>query len=203
MATADKGKLVTFDEFCRIVGDDQKADLIDGVIYLASPDNTDANELSGWLSWLLRGYVTKKDLGKVYINRVAFRLNDLNAPEPDIGFIRNGRLAAVKRGFVQGPPDLAVEVVSPDSVERDYEKKWKQYQQAGVREYWIVDELEKKVILLRLQRGEFRQARVRQGVLASKVLTGFWLRPEWLWQVPLPDEMRTLRQILKGPARSA
>jgi hypothetical protein len=39
----------TFEDFCEIIREDQKADLIDGVIYMASPENTDANDLFGWL----------------------------------------------------------------------------------------------------------------------------------------------------------
>src|SRR5690348_14152881 len=109
MATADKRSAVTFDEFCRIVDGKQKADLIDGVIHMASPDNTDANALTGWLFWAIQGYVEENDLGEVFVNRVAFRLSGTNAPEPDLAFVRKGRLAAVHRGFVQGPPDLAVE----------------------------------------------------------------------------------------------
>lgn len=44
-----KTSFVTFDEFCELVEDGQKADLIDGAIYMASPDNTDANLVNGWL----------------------------------------------------------------------------------------------------------------------------------------------------------
>jgi Uma2 family endonuclease len=201
MATS-RTAAITFEEFCRLVNEDQKADLIDGVIYMASPENADANDLVGWLYWLLRAYVRKKDLGKVYFSRVAYRLDNTNAPEPDIGFIRQGRLHAVRRGSVQGPPDLAIEVASPESVERDYERKRQQYERFGVREYWIVDEVEERLTVLRLVKGTFREVRPRRGVVSSRVLPGFWLRPEWLWQEPLPDEMATLKQILKGPPRA-
>jgi len=43
----------TFDDFCEMVREDQKADLIDGVIYMASPENTEANDLFVWLSHCL------------------------------------------------------------------------------------------------------------------------------------------------------
>ena len=200
MSTARSQERITFEQFCAIVDGDQKADLIDGVIYMASPDNMDANELFVWLVSLLHGFVQAKELGKVYGSRAAFRLNKTNAPEPDIAFVSKHRLGAVRRGNFEGPPDLAVEIVSPESVERDYEKKRRQYEKAGVREYWIVDEMEQRVTLLRLHRGKFREARARKGVLTSKVLPGFWLRPAWLWQRPLPNTIDTLRQILGDAA---
>src|SRR5262249_54557527 len=118
MATVTKDKLLSFEDFCVLVNDGKKADLLDGVIHMASPDNTDANELNAWLLALMLLFAQRKKLGKVYMSRVAFRLDDCNAPEPDIGFVRKARLKTVRRGQVDGPPDLAVEIVSPDSVDR-------------------------------------------------------------------------------------
>jgi Uma2 family endonuclease len=189
----------TFDDFCALVGDDQKGDLIDGVIYLTPPDTTDANNLFTWLVGILSVFAEEKELGHVYGLRVAFRLNETNGPEPDIAFVRKDRLHLVKRGFVQGGPDLAIEIVSPESEERDYEKKRKQYEEAGVPEYWIVDEPKQTVTLLRLGKdGAYREVRPRKGVLASKALPGFWLRVEWLWQDTLP-KMRTVLHEILGP----
>jgi Uma2 family endonuclease len=103
----------------------------------------------------------------------------------------------VKGGYFAGPPDIAVEIVSPESIERDYNQKRQQYEGGGVPEYWIVDEMEKKVTLLRLGRdGKYHQARPKQGILHSKGLPGFWLRLAWLWQVPLPKKSAALKEIL-------
>ncbi len=198
MSTTSKTSFIDFEDFCLLVKDGEKADLIDGVIYMASPDNTDANKLNGWLLALMSIYARRKDLGQVYVSRVAFRLDKKNGPEPDIAFVRKDRLHLVKRGRVEGAPDLAVEIVSPDSIERDYGKKRDQYERFGVREYWIVDELEEKVTLLRLQAsGRYREVRPKKGVLHSQALPGFYLRPQWCWQDPLPDELQLLEEMLK------
>jgi Uma2 family endonuclease len=132
MATIPRADVYTFEDFCALVPDGQKADLIDGVIYLASPDNTDAADINGWLYVLLYTYVQMKNLGKVYGSRVAFRLSERNSPEPDLAFVRKDREHLIERGFVNGRPDLAVEIVSPESVHRDFELKRKLYEQAGV-----------------------------------------------------------------------
>jgi Uma2 family endonuclease len=197
MASAPRIQRFTFDDFCVLVKQGQKADLIDGVIYMASPDNTNANELSAWLISLVYDYVQVKRLGKVFHSRVALRLDDLNSPEPDLLFVRKSRLHLVKRGFIVGPADLAVEIVSPESIERDYQKKRALFETAGVLEYWIVDEMKQQVTLLRLSRkGKYRQIRPKNGELQSQVLPGFWFRPEWFWQDPLPMKMEILEQIL-------
>lgn len=187
----------TFDDFCRLVGENQKADLIDGVIYMASPESLDANLLFVWLLSLLEFFVEAKDLGRVYGTRVAFRLDDKNGPEPDIAFVRKSRVRLGKRGFFAGRPDAAMAIVSPGSVERDYGKKRMQYQRAGIPEYWILDLIRQKVTLLRLGRdGQYRQARSQKGAFQSRAIKGFWLRPEWLWTMPLPKKAPILASLL-------
>ncbi len=186
----------TFDEFCAVVQDGDKADLIDGIIYMASPDNTDANDLFVWLLRLIGDFVELKDLGKLYGSRVAFRISETYAPEPDIAFLRTERFHLVQRGYVDGPPDLAIEIVSPDSIERDYSVKRQVYREAGVAEYWIIDEVEQSVTLLRLVGKSYREIKPRSGTLRSEVLAGFWLRPEWLWETPLPPKAAVLGEIL-------
>jgi Uma2 family endonuclease len=188
---------ITYDDFCAMVGDGQKADLIDGVIYMASPDNTDANELFVWLVSVMSLFARRCKLGKVYGSRVACRLDEKNGPEPDIVFVATKNLVRVKRGGIEGTPDLAVEIVSPDSVERDYYKKRLQYERFGVPEYWIVDEMDEAVLLLRLDsKGKYREVKSRKGILHSQVLTGFWLDPRWLWQRPFADEADTVQRIM-------
>ncbi|HTU21503.1 MAG TPA: Uma2 family endonuclease [Gemmataceae bacterium] len=198
MGTGANGKKCTFEEFCFLIKEGQKADLIDGVIYMSSPDNTDANSLFMWLGRLIGDFVEERDLGEVYGSRVAFRLEEHQSPEPDIAFVRTDHLHIVQRGFVDGPPDLAIEIVSPDSIERDYVRKREQYRQAGVPEYWIVDEVEQLVFLFKLSAsGSYREVKPRKGVLHSQALPGFWLRPEWLWQEPRPKKTKILAEILK------
>jgi Uma2 family endonuclease len=193
----------TFDDFCALVPDGQKADLIDGVIYMASPDNTAADDLFGWLFFVLYGYVARKKLGRVFGSRVAFRLEDRQSPEPDISFLRTENADRIEAGRVEGPPDLAIEIVSPESVERDYHKKRKQYQRSGVSEYWILDEEEQKVLLLRRNaRGRYQEVQPRRGKLYSEVLSGFYLDPKWLWPGPRFDAFTILQQLLAESADS-
>jgi Uma2 family endonuclease len=197
MRGAGTSPRVTFHEFCEVIREDQKADLIDGVIYLAEPDNPVVNQLFLWLAGLIHDVAEEKEAGQVYVLRVAFRLDDHNGPEPDIAFVKKEHLDRVKRGYVEGPPDLAIEIVSPESVERDYEKKRAQYAKAGVPEYWIVDEVQETVTLLQLTlKGKYREVKPKKGELHSQVLPGFWLRPEWCWPKTRPKKVTALAEIL-------
>ncbi|HBG08266.1 MAG: hypothetical protein A2075_06815 [Geobacteraceae bacterium GWC2_58_44] len=56
----------------------------------------------------------------------------------------------------KGAPDLAVEIVSPDSARMDLKKKFALYEKAGVKEYWVVQPAEKIVMIFKLGAdGEF------------------------------------------------
>jgi Uma2 family endonuclease len=188
----------TFNDFCALVPDGEKADLIDGVIYMASPDNLEAARIFTWVFRLLCEFVEARDLGEVYALRVAFRLDDGSAPEPDIGFLSKRNLRRAYRNYVEGPPDLVIEIVSPESAERDYVSKRQLYEKHGVREYWILDEGLNKVVLLRLDAtGHYREVQVRKGILRSRVISGFWLKEEWLWQQPRPPVLSTAKKILR------
>ncbi|MEX2117969.1 MAG: Uma2 family endonuclease [Pirellulales bacterium] len=186
----------TFDDFLVLINPDEKADLLDGVIYMASPESTDDNELVAWLSTLMVGFADELELGKVFVTRVAFRITEKRGPEPDVAFVAKRRLRLVQRGFVNGPPDIAVEIVSPDSVERDYVTKRQVYEKAGVREYWIIDPGKQAAAFLRRQRGKFQPMVLNGSIVESKVLPGFRFDVRWLWSKRRPSPFRVLRELL-------
>ena len=91
--------LVTFEQFCALVPDGQKADLIDGVIYIASPDSRRSNRITAFVCHLLTGFVGARNLGgEVFVNRFAFRLTEMRAPEPDVAYVRPERLDLIEEG---------------------------------------------------------------------------------------------------------
>ena len=127
----------------------------------------------------MRLYVRKKKLGEVFGSRVACRLDDKNAPEPDILFVaREESQTACTAAASKGRPTWPIEIVSPESVERDYDKKRRQYQRFKIPEYWIIDEHERKVTLLRLDaRGKYREVARARGYSTARYSRAFgWTR---------------------------
>ena len=186
----------TFAEFVELIPEDQKADLLDGVIYLASPENLEHNDLLGWLTVVLRPFIEARGLGRLTINKVAYRFSDRAAPEPDLGFVAAHRADCIKHGYVDGPPDLAVEIVSPDSVDRDYEAKRRQYEAGGVLEYWIINPLECTATFLVREGDGFAEVACADNIYRSRVLDGLELDVRWLWERPLPPTMPIVRRLL-------
>jgi Uma2 family endonuclease len=193
--------LVSFDEFCTLVKDGEKADLIDGVIYMASPDTRRSNSLAGLLYYLFEGYTAAKELGGfALVNRYACKVSEFRAPEPDAGYVVQSRMQLVHENHMDGGPDIAVEIVSRDSRTRDYGEKRELYQSAGVTEYWIVDPLQHRVEFLRLSDNKYELVPlVENRIFQSAVIPGLWIDVQWLLSTPVPRAYQCLQEILQNP----
>lgn len=192
--------LITFDDFCVLVADGKKADLLDGAIYIASPDSRRANELTGLLWGLVDGFVAARGIGgRVYVNRFAFQLDRWNAPEPDVAYVSQPRLALVREGRMDGAPDVAIEIVTRDSRDRDFVTKRKLYEQHGVGEYWLVDAIERRTLFLRLNvRRRYEPVRLKGKTrFESRIVPGFWLDVNWLTAPTVPRAWDCLQTILR------
>jgi Uma2 family endonuclease len=190
---------ITVEEFYQLVPDGQKADLLDGVIYMASPDSIRSNDLTGFIEYLMRGFNAARKLGgRVFVTRVAYRLSKYTAPEPDVGYVGPNRVHLIRATDVKGGPSAAVEVVSRESKARDYIKKKRAYQKANVTEYWIIDPIKESVEFNRLENGVYQVVALEDGhIFQSTVLPGFWLDVNWLLADPLPNAYDCLQAILK------
>ncbi|MBL8798043.1 MAG: Uma2 family endonuclease, partial [Planctomycetia bacterium] len=116
-------------------------------------------------------------------------------PEPDIGFVPRELEHTRRRGYIDGPPALAVEIVSPDSVECDYIKKYAIYEQAGVREYWIIDPDAGKPTFFRLHGKRFKEVKLTKHIFKSEVLPGFTLDVRWLFTADRPRAFAVLQSL--------
>jgi len=188
----------TAEEFFKQIKDWEKADLIDGVVYMAPPDTPREDEICYLLRFLMRGCCRYWQLGgEVHGSRVAFVLGRWDVLEPDLSFVSADRTHLILDTHVQGAPDIAVEIVTDESLQRDYETKKLLYEEAGVREYWIADPLQQQCRFYRLSRGRFVEVPLEGGrIFRSEVLPGFWLDAQWLLAEPLPDEFECLKQVL-------
>lgn len=192
--------LTTVDEFYDLMADGQKADLLDGVIHVASPDSLRANDITAFVLYLIRGFNAARRLGgKALVNRYAFILSQIRAPEPDVAYVRAERLHLLQHGGMRGGPDAAVEVVSHESRGRDFGEKRQVYQDAGVLEYWIIDPWQDRVEFLRLRNGRYELVPLESNrIFRSEAIPGFWLNVDWLLADPLPDDYACLQEILAG-----
>ncbi len=193
---APKQKM-SWEEFLAWIDEDVWAEWVNGEVLVMSPASNLHQDLVGFLSALMRFWAEAHDLGVVRTEPFLIKLpKPLPARAPDIIFIAKENLHRITTNFFDGAPDIVVEVISPESRARDRGEKFYEYEQAGVKEYWLIDPDRKQAEFYR--RGEdgiFRLVAVSEReVFRSEVLKGFWLKVEWLWQEPLPSLMSVLKE---------
>jgi Uma2 family endonuclease len=195
--TTAREEVITFDQFFEMVDENVKADLVDGRIIYEPPATPRQGLIVTRIISLIGFYAEMFDLGEVFGAKVAVKLAKYQGPEPDVFFISKHRHGIVGELYVDGPPDLCVEVISESSRQLDRERKFVLYADHGVKEYWIVDPLQNTIEFYENQDGELIKIMPdNQGRLHSKVLPGFWLKSDWLAADPLPPVLKTLRDIL-------
>lgn len=189
---------MTYEEFLDWLDEDAFAEWEDGRVVVMSPPSLRHQLIVGFLSALLAEFVYATD-GVVVSAPFQMKLSRVRrGREPDILFIAAAHRDRLKETLLDGPADLVVEVVSPESSERDRVTKYHEYAEAGVREYWIVDPQahEAEFYLLNAASRRYDTRMVdEQGRYHAAVLPGFWLAVDWLWEDPLPSAMEILKQI--------
>ena len=105
---------------------------------------------------LLYASVQKNNLGEVRTAPYDVYLNRKNAYQPDIIFIANENLHKIKADGLHGAPDLVIEILSPATWRFDKEDKKDEYERSGVKEYWMVDPIDKSTEGFQLVKDEFQ-----------------------------------------------
>ncbi len=187
---------MTEDDFLEFCDEDTRAEFIDGEVIVHSPGTYKHQSISNFLIALFRFFVDQHQLGIVLGDNFQVRLRPRLRRVPDIIFISKENKDRIARTEFEGAPDLVVEVVSTESIERDWRDKYFEYEQAGVKEYWIIDpNAEKMMIYCLNDLGKYESQKPEKKILHSKVLPSFWLKSEWLWQDPLPNVIEIAREL--------
>jgi Uma2 family endonuclease len=159
-----------------------------------SPASKRHQQIVSFLGKVLGTFVEQHNLGIVL--SAPFQMKLEHGREPDLLFVAREHQNRLKETYLDGPADLAVEIVSPESAERDRGAKFYEYARGGVPEYWLMDPQIQWAEFYRLEEERYRMTFCgEEGEYRALTLPGFWLRVEWLWQEPLPHHLRALGEI--------
>ena len=203
-ATSSKTKparlKMSYEEYLQWADESTITEWVNGEIIIHMPPKDTHQTAAGFLFRLLTLFVDLLDLGKVIIAPFEVKLwPDGPSREPDILFIAKENLERLTDDRLTGPPDLIIEIVSKDSVSRDRRDKFKEYAQTGVPEYWIIDPrpTQRRTDFYALnEQGHYDHfATQADERIESRVLPGFWLKPNWLWQADTASPLALLFEM--------
>jgi len=131
-----------------------RLELVDGEVAV-SPSPVPRHSFSvGALYTLLKNYIDDHDLGEVLMD-VDTVFGEHDVRRPDLFFFTKARRHFIGEKAIEGPPDLAVEVISPGNERTDRRDKFKLYAAGKVKQYWIVDPMQKTIESYSLRGGKY------------------------------------------------
>ena len=170
---------LTYEEFRQLPDDGKHYELICGEVHLTPAPSTWHQLASENLSNSLGTYVRKKQLGRIAYAPIDVRLSEETALQPDLIFVSNARAEIIQENFINGGPDLVVEILSISTAGHDRATKLPLYAKAAVPEVWFNDPQAKTVEILKLQGKKYLVDTTLAGerVLTSTQFPG--------WELPL------------------
>ena len=187
---------MSIEQFLEWQEEDIHAEWVNGKVIIMSPSSRKHQEIADFLTSVLRILSETKNSGIVISAPFSMRLDTTSAVrEPDLLFISTANLDRLKETYLDGPADIAIEIVSPESLGRDRGDKFAEYEQAGIPEYWLIDPIREQAEFYILENGRYHLADISEGIFYSTILSGFWLRIDWLWQSPVPNTLNVLREL--------
>jgi Uma2 family endonuclease len=183
------------ERFYEEITEEQKAEFINGEVIMHSPAKARHLEVRDRLHEMLRSFVRVHRLGSVFGEKAlcVFPRNDY---EPDVTFFRPEKGALIEPVTMKFPiPDFVCEVHSDSTEQRDRGVKFRDFEQHGVGEYWLID-AEREILEQYLPRdGRYDLAlKSGSGEVASTVVTGFRIPIRALFDDA--ENLRVLRAIL-------
>jgi Uma2 family endonuclease len=160
-----------------------RLELVDGEVAV-SPSPTPRHSFAvARLIKILSIYIDDNDLGELHED-VDTLLDEYNVRRPDVLYFSKSRVHLIGEKAMEGPPDLAIEIISPSSVEIDREDKFDQYRRGGVMNYWIIDPAQRSVEGWVLETRKYVPAgrAVGTGVISLPPFAELEIRIEQLWR---------------------
>jgi len=173
----NQSKALTDEQFMALPEDDNLYEYINGELIVVANSGVEHGYLALTLGYFLTGFVRSHRLGVTCDSSTAFKMKMGNKRSPDLAFIAKERLQGLKRlpkGFFEGAPDLAVEIISPNNTFAEIHNKLVEYFENGTRLVWVIlpDE---ECVLVYHQPKPSKLLQVEDSLDGEAVITGFQL----------------------------
>jgi len=203
--SGDRMDQPTFHALYETTPEDFRAELIEGMVIVASPVSADhSHPHAKVMAWLSQYW--EETPGTDLLLDATFILDERNEPQPDAALFIEPHLGGQTRKqgkYMAGAPELAVEV-SYSSWAVDLNDKLRAYEAAGVREYLVVVVHDETLRWFVSNNGRFEPIVVGEdGLLRSTVFPGLWINPSIFFHAKIGRVLAPLRLGLASPEHAA
>ena len=177
-----KPRLYTYKDYLNWP-EDERVELIDGIIYNMSAPSEEHQRLLGDLHLKFRIYLQGKEC-RVYLSpfdvRIDLDIGGDSVVQPDIVVICE--IDQLDEKGLNGAPDLAIEILSPSSINHDKIRKYNKYLSVGVREYWIVDPKNEEITVNILKFNNYHTTIYQKGdIIKVHILDNLYINTTYLF----------------------
>jgi Uma2 family endonuclease len=192
----------TFHELYKKTPDGFKAELIQGIVYMASPVRTYHGLPHSNLAALLAVYAAHTPGVQSFIDSTAI-LGEEDEPQPDISLMIQpdcgGQATFNSEGYITGAPELLIEV-SVSTMTIDLNAKLESYESAGVQEYIVAVEPTESIRCFRRTRRGLTEVQLdADEIFRSEQFPGLWLDAKGVFDPTAKRLLDTLQQGLATP----
>jgi Uma2 family endonuclease len=149
-------KSYSFAEYCHYDDNtDNRYELVDGYLEIMTPPSFRHLLIADKLKEILNQEIKRQQKSLICLSELGVRTGWKKSRIADLAVICRSQIidSLEKRAICEILPLLVIEIVSPDSIQRDYRYKRSEYAAVGIAEYWIVDPLEQKITVLTFNEG--------------------------------------------------
>jgi Uma2 family endonuclease len=186
---------LSFEEYMAWGDEDVRSELVNGKVLIMSPISRTHQEIANFLTAILKIYTEEKNTGHILTAPFAMRIGDTTVREPDLLFVSKAHQDRLTNTYLNGPADIVIEIISPESIGRDRGDKFVEYESAGIPEYWLIDPIRQQVEFYRLTGSHYQRINLVEGIYKTTLLPDFFIQINWLWQDPLPPVLNVLKQL--------
>jgi Uma2 family endonuclease len=134
----DEDKFWTYEDYLELPDDGNRYEIIQGKLHMSPPPSTFHQTVSRRIQFVLY-QLEQKGAGFIFNAPVGLKFDDVSHVEPDLVYLTAQQKHLIEKNFINGPPHLVVEILSPSTASKDRTLKLNLYAGAGVPYYWIVD----------------------------------------------------------------
>jgi len=159
-------------------------EIFDGELIVFPPPNVKHQVVSGNLHRILANFVHQKRIGILVAAPIGVYFDIKTFFEPDLVFVSNENKNLIKENYIEGAPDLVVEIISASSIKNDRGSKFKRYARERVQEYWIIDPINEVVEIFELTSEGFQLTErfSNDQVVQTKIFPGLQFQVSEIWE---------------------